>query len=112
MHLFAGFIQLLLILSQSRYMLDMSMVWAPAPDPAVVVYQSPQIKTINRPLPKAAYAKYCKAACCNYRNEGRLAPARQPARFFVVPPSTKLPAGEVIPVHKLYLVFCQLKIGG
>lgn len=112
MHLFAGFIQLLLILSQSRYMPDMSAVWSPASEPAVAVYQVSQTRTIHKPLPAAAYAECCKAACCNSRNEGDITLVRQPARIFVIPSITILPAREVIPVHKLYLVFCQLKIGG
>lgn len=112
MHLFAGFIQLLLILSQSRYMPDMSVVWVPAPEPVMIADRSSAIKTIHRPLPAAAYTESCKSACCSSRQEGDLAPARQPPRIFLIPPSIALPAGEVIPVHKLYLMFCRLKIGG
>lgn len=112
MHLFAGFIQLLLILSQSRQMPDMSALWSPAPEPLVARYQPLQIKTIHRPQSTTVYAGCCISACCNGRDEGDLAPVRKTARIFVIPPSTALPAGEVIPVHKLYLVFCQLKIGG
>lgn len=112
MHLLAGFIQLLLILSQSRYMPDMSAVWTPTPEPAVAVYTATPITTIHEPLSTVTYTVSCKDGCCNRRYEGELAPARQPARIFVISPSSTLPAGEAIPVHKLYLVFCQLKIGG
>lgn len=112
MYLFAGFIQLLLILSQSHYMPDMSLVWNSAPEPVVAAYQTLQTKKIQKPLSTSVYPAYWEVACCNNRNDADLTPARQPVRIFVIPLSMKLPSVEVIGIYKLYLLFCQLKIGG
>lgn len=111
MHSLAGFIQLLLILSQSDYLPDLSAVWIRETPPAAMVPA-----TTNTPVwrvPMTAVNDHPGQAVTGtyHRSKGILPPALPRKDRLPIPPSNTLPAGRVISSDKLYLVFCRLKIG-
>lgn len=111
MYLLAGFIQLLLILSQSDYLPDLSAVWNKESKPVLTVpaQATGQVwlvpGTVPDDVPKQALTG-------NNRNKWILSPALPSKGPLLIPPSHTLPAGRMINADKLYLLFCRLKIGG
>lgn len=111
MYSLAGFIQLLLILSQSDYLPDLSAVW---------IRESSTVATVSAKTTGPAWLVPAtvtddtrnQAVAVNHRNKWILSPALQRNGWLLTPPSNTLPAGRVINSDKLYLMFCRLKIGG
>lgn len=110
MYSLAGFIQLLLIFSQSDYLPDLSAVWNKEPMPVVTLPAKTTGIVWLVPV-RVTDAEIGYAVAVHNRNKGILSPAL-PQNGRVQYPSSTLPAGRVIHADKLYLLFCRLKIGG
>jgi hypothetical protein len=111
MYSLAGFIQLLLILSQSDYLPDLSWVWIREASPVATVSAKTSSPIWLVPV-TATDDSEGHAVAGTHRNKWMLSPALQKNGWLLIPPSNKLPAGRVINSDKLYLMFCRLKIGG
>ena len=111
MYSLAGFIQLLLILSQSDYLPDLSGIWVKQSRPAVTTTAEITDKVALVPVTVTEYhTRYAVAG--NDRNRWILSPALPAAGLLLTAPFTTLSRGRVITTDKLYLMFCRLKIGG
>lgn len=106
-----GFIQVLLMLTQSWFMPDLSMLFEPKPPVAEVVSVF-KIKPAIQHTTSAAYRNSIEAI---RRRDKQLkhAPlpvtARMPHKISLLKPVQKKHATVI---HKKYLVFCQLKADG
>lgn len=109
MYSLAGFIQLLLILSQSDYLPDLSAVWEKQVTPVMTV---PPERTDDVWQVTVTYYPTGQSVAGNDQNKWILLPAVQRNGWLLIPLSNTLPAGRVISSDKLYLMFCRLKIGG
>jgi hypothetical protein len=111
MHLFIGFIQLLLILTDSRMIPDMSAFWHD-------VVKEEKNKTNERKgltleYPSAIAAKVSFDILHRTGNDKMVLPANQAnAKSIKIILNTLAPSPRVIDTSKLYLIFCQLKTEG
>jgi hypothetical protein len=110
MYSLAGFIQLLLILSQSDYLPDLSAVWVR--ESCLVATVSVSATGPALALPAVTVNTQKPSIAGTHRNKWILSPALQKNGWVPIPLSSTIPAGRVISSDKLYLMFCRLKIGG
>ncbi|MBI2275009.1 MAG: hypothetical protein HYU70_14520 [Bacteroidetes bacterium] len=111
MYSLAGFIQLLLILSQSDYLPDLSAVWEKRAIPVMTVPPERNNGLWQVPV-TVTYYPASQPVAGNDQNKWMLLSALQRNGCLQTPPSNTVPAGRVISSDKLYLMFCRLKIGG
>lgn len=111
MYSLAGFIQLLLIFSQSDYLPDLSAVWSKEPVPVITLSAKTTGQVWLVPV-RVTDEAISHAVAVHDRNKWILSPTLPQNGWVLSPPSNTLPAGRVIHADKLYLLFCRLKIGG
>lgn len=111
MYSLAGFIQLLLILSQSDYLPDLSGIWIREASPVATESAKTSSSVWLVPVITSDDGQG-QALAGTHRNKWILSPALPKNGWLLTPPSNTLPAGRVISSDKLYLMFCRLKIGG
>ncbi len=111
MYIITGFIQTILILTtQAQYMPDMSGIWE---EPSVHAETVHVLPGSNRYNLQHGYALADVSAAVPVQDDPLLPPVANPEdKRLPEPPLQNLSFRRVIERDKLYLMFCQLKIGG
>ena len=110
MHAVTGFIQILLMLTQASFVPDMQGFWEQLDKPPVT---KPCIfaDTVTKPGNTAAfYQGFLFVVPVN--RDAEPSPAAESKLQLYRSPINTFPSGRVIAAQKLYLIFCQLRIGG
>jgi hypothetical protein len=109
MHIVAGFIQTLLMLTQAQFVPDMQGFWDAYNKP-VTVQQTIHSDAVTTPGTTFVLCEGRVFAVPVNRDAVWVPAALYLPKRYISPVNT-FPAGRVITAKKLYLIFCQLRIG-